>query len=356
MQRRDAARSATLARMTADTAAGSRERLTALLRVAMAGLIWGSIPLLLRAADGASVVKVFFRVFCAGVVIAAWMAASGGWRELLGLSRRKLLQVCLQGFILTLNWFLFLTAIDLTDVATAELLAYTGPVFVAVLAPYVTREPLDRRVIAPIALALTGIVVIVAPHGVSLSSNRQIVGALLAFGSALTYAALLLRSKKILRGISSGALMLVEYTVASLVLSPFVLAAYARGDVPSTPQAYAALVALGVVHTALAGFLFLGGLRHVRTDHAAVLTYVEPVSAVVFAAWLLGEPLTATTIAGGALVLAGGISVARIEAVSGVETVPLEAAGSDCDGTEDLGGPCRDGNTRPEAPERKAIP
>ena len=38
------------------------------------------------------------------------------------------------------------------------------------------------------------------------------------------------------------------------------------------------------MHTALAGFIFLSGLRRVRTDHAAILTYTEPASAVVFAA------------------------------------------------------------------------
>lgn len=318
--------------MTTDTASDPRQRLIGLARIAAAGLIWGSIPLIMRSADGASVIKVFFRVFCAWLVIAAYLAATAGWRELRELPRAKLLQVVGQGLILTLNWFLFLTAIDLTTVATAELLAYTGPVFVAALAPYVTREPFDSRVMAPLALALVGIIVILAPHGLSLGSGQELLGAGLAFASALTYATLLLRSKKILRGISSGALMVIEYGVASAVLSPFVVAAYLRGDAPSSATAYASLISLGVVHTALAGFIFLGGLRRVRTDHAAILTYVEPVSAVLFAALFLSEPLAWTTVVGGALVVGGGVTVARMEAREGVETVPLEAAGTDeCD-------------------------
>jgi drug/metabolite transporter (DMT)-like permease len=161
------------------------------------------------------------------------------------------------------------------------------------------------------------------------STQREQVGALLAFCSALTYATLLLRSKKILRGISSGALMLVEYTTASIVLLPFVIAAYLRGDSPSSPTAYAALVTLGVLHTAIAGFIFLGGLRRVRTDHAAILTYVEPVTAVMFAAAFLNEPLGWTTVIGGVMVVGGGVLVARMEALEGVETVPIEAAGTD---------------------------
>ncbi len=315
--------------MTPDTPTSPRDRLVGLGRIALAGLIWGSIPLILRAADGASVIKVFFRVFFAALVIGGVLLFNGGWREVLLLERRKLLQVVGQGLILTLNWFLFLTAIDMTTVATAELLGYTGPVFVAALAPFVTGEPFDRRVIAPLALALGGIVVILAPHGLEVSTRTEQLGALLAFCSALTYATLLLRSKKILRGITSGALMLVEYTTASVVLLPFVIAAYLRGDAPTTPTAYAALVTLGVVHTAIAGFIFLGGLRRVRTDHAAILTYVEPVTAVLLAAVFLSEPLGWATVIGGAMVVVGGVLVARIEAREGIETVPIEAAGTE---------------------------
>lgn len=323
--------------MTPDTSPDPGQRLGGLARVAIAGLIWGSIPLLLRSAEGASVVKVFFRVFCAWLVIAGWMVISGRWRELRSLERGKWLQVVGQGLILTLNWFLFLTAIDMTTVATAELLGYTGPVFVAALAPFVTGEKFDRRIIAPLSLAMIGILVILAPHGLSVGSDEELLGAVLAFFSALTYATLLLRSKKILRGISSGSLMLIEYGIASIVLAPFVAAAYARGDVPQTASQYGALITLGVFHTALAGFIFLGGLRRVRTDHAAILTYIEPVSAVLFAAAFLSEPLTATTVVGGVMVIGGGALVARLEAREGVETVPLEAAGTDERPDDDTG-------------------
>lgn len=313
-----------------DTQLDPRQRLIGLARVATAGLIWGSIPLVIRAADGASVVKVFFRVAFAALIIGGWMLASGGWRELRTLSGAKLRQVIVQGLVLTLNWFLFLTALDMTDVAIAELLGYTGPVFVAAIAPMVTGERFDRRIIAPLVLALGGITLILTQHGLSVGSDREALGALLAFASAGTYATLLLRSKKILRGISSGALMLIEYAVASVVLLPFVVAAYQRGDAPSTTGAYAALITLGVVHTAISGFIFLGGLRRVRTDHAAVLTYVEPVSAVFFASLFLGEALTWRTLLGGALVLAGGLTVARLErrpSASEVEVEPMEVAG-----------------------------
>jgi drug/metabolite transporter (DMT)-like permease len=310
------------------------ERVSGLARVAATGIVWGTIPLVLRAADGAPTVKVFFRVALAALVVGGWMLASGGWRELVTLSRDKLRQAATQGLLLTLNWFLFLSALDLTTVATAELLAYTGPVFVALLTPAVTGDPFDRRVLVPLALALGGIALILAQHGFDLGGARSALGAGLAAASALTYAALLLRSKRILRGISSGALMLIEYTVASVVLAPFVAHANATGGGPTSLRSYLALAALGVVHTALAGFVFLSGLRRVRADHAAILMYAEPVSAVVFAALLLAEPLTLATALGGAAVVLGGVLAARMEPMPGFEApgATVEVGATGCGG------------------------
>jgi len=308
---------------------GPYQERTALLRVAVAGVIWGSIPVVLRAADGASAVKVFYRVAFAAVVLLVYMAAGGRLAEITRLDRRKLTQVALQGVILTVNWLLFLTALDMTTVAIAELLGYTGPVFVAALAPLVTRERFDPRIAVPLTLALGGIVVILVPQGLALSGGKQLLGALLAFGSALTYATLLLRSKNLLQGISGSALMVVEYSVASVILLPVTIVLYANGNGPSGLRSYVALAILGTVHTALAGIIFLGGLRRARTDRAAVLTYTEPVSAVLFAALLLGEPLTWAAIVGGAMVVLGGLIVSRLEPPSKREPIPLEAAGTE---------------------------
>ncbi len=305
--------------MTHDVAATSGERVSGLIRVALTGIVWGTIPLVLRAADGDPWVKVFYRVFFATIVIGIWMLASGTWREVTSLDRRKWWQVITQGLLLMVNWLLFLTALDLTEVATAELLGYTGPVFVAALTPLVVGERFDRRIVLPLSLALTGIVIILAQHGLALGGGRQALGAGLAAASALTYAALLLRSKKIIRDISSGALMLGEYGVASIVLLPLVIWSYTHGGAPTSAGSYAALATLGIVHTALTGFVFLSGLRRVRADHAGILMYAEPVSAVIFAALFLGEPLTAATLIGGTLVVLGGVLVARMEPMPGIE-------------------------------------
>ncbi|MDY0340854.1 MAG: DMT family transporter [Coriobacteriia bacterium] len=306
--------------MTGETAPAPGDRLSGLVRIAIAGVVWGTIPLALRAADGDPTIKVFYRVFFAALTTGLWMLVSGRRRELTGLDHEKLRRLIGLGVLVAVNWLLFLSAFEFTEVATAELLGFTGPVLVAALTPLVTGDRFDRRIVLPLVLAFGGITIIMLRHGFTLGSDRQVFGAVLAAGSALTYAAMLLQSKRLLHGISSSTLMLVQYSVASIVLLPLAVYAYATDGAPTSATAYGALVALGLVHTTLTGLLFYSGLRRVRADHAAILTYAEPVSAVVFAALFLHEPLTVRTVLGGMMVVLGGVIVARLRPMPGIET------------------------------------
>jgi DME family drug/metabolite transporter len=63
------------------------------------------------------------------------------------------------------------------------------------------------------------------------------------------------------------------------------------------------------VFTAASTLAYVSLLRHVTAQAAGLLTFLEPVAAVILAALLLDEPLTAAALAGGALVLGSGVAV-----------------------------------------------
>ena len=287
-----------------------------LARIAAAGLVWGSIALFSRQVGAAAVVIVFWRVTFAGLAIAAYLALRGRLGELVRLPTRRKLALAAMGSLLALNWVLFFSALKLTDVAVAVLLAYCGPIFVMAFAPLVTREPFDRRVVVPLVAALAGTTIIIGPRELQLSGGTHLLGATLAFASAFTYAILVLNAKRLLRGIPTTVYMLGEDITAALVLLPLVI----MTPGPATAVEWGSLVTLGVVHTAATGVLFLSALRTVRADHAAVLTYAEPVSAVVFAAIFLREPITPATVIGGLMVVLAGMRVARMGPAPGIET------------------------------------
>ena len=296
-------------------------------RIVAAATVWGSIALLVRATDAHPAVIVFWRVVFAALAIGTYLALKGRLGELRALPGRTKLRVAGMGVLLSLNWVLFLSALSLTKVAVAVLLGYLGPVFVAVLNPIVSRHPFDRRIVVPLVLALAGTAVIVGPQDLSLDDGRHLLGAGLAVASSITYAFLIVFVKRLLKGIPASTYMFGEYLVAAAVLLPAAL--LLAGPVGAAE--WGALATLGIVHTAFTGALFLTGLRLVPADRAAILTYAEPVSAVLFAAAFLGERASATTLVGGAAVVTAGIIVARLAPAqtATVEGPPVPVAATD---------------------------
>jgi len=298
-------------------------RYSGLFRIGFAGVIWGTIPLFVRMLDASPFIVVFWRVAFGAAAVLVYLLVTRKMGELKRLNRRTVLALVAVGALLAANWVLFFGAFSLTQVAVVELVSYTGPVFVAALAPLIGKERYDRRIVLPLVLALGGTALIIGLGGLSLGTGGSYLGAGMAFCTALAYCGLMLTGKRLLGSISAPVLALGEYVVATILLSPaaFILPG------PSSAKEWGALATLGVVHTTVAILIFFSGLRLVRADHAAVFTYAEPVTAVIFAAVFLAEPLGWVTAVGGAAVVAAGILVARMAPTTGMEAPAPVAEG-----------------------------
>lgn len=280
-----------------------------LAKVALAGLVWGSIALFVRQVDTSPFVIVFWRVAIAGALTALYVVLRGRTSELVALSPRKRMAIASMGALLAVNWVLFMGAFQLVDVAVVVLLGYLGPVLVAAFTPLIGKEPFDRRIVLPLLLSLVGTLIILGPRGIELNGGPESLGVAMALTSALTYAMLVLNARRLIQGVSTPVYMLGEYLGATILLLPAALLLPG----PSTLAEWGSLGVLGSVHTAATALLIISALRTVRADRVAVITYAEPVSAVVFAAIFLGEPITTTTALGGLLVVAGGLMVAHLQ-------------------------------------------
>lgn len=301
----------------------SNSRLLGISAIIGASFIWGTLPLVLRLVDGASSIKVFWRVCFAFAAITIWLIISRRFTHVIHAKKKAILAGIAQGIILGINWALFLGAFERANVATVELLGYMGPVFVTILAPFFLDDTFDKRIIMPLVMAFIGMTIILNPRALVVGSH-EFVGASMAAASAVTYAILTIIGKKLVTRIKMDVLLWFEELGASLVLLPLALIAYKSGNVPSAPSQYLWLALLGIVHTALAGWLFFVGLVKLPADQAAIFTYGEPASAVVLAALFLHEPLTVRSLIGGILIIIGGTIVARIDASKGVKTPPLD--------------------------------
>jgi len=206
------------------------------------------------------------------------------------------------GLILGVHWLAYFEAIKLSSVTLAVLLVYSGPLFIAVLAPRLLGTPTSRRTLLALVAGAAGIA-LVATDG---SSDINVTAAGLATGlfAGATFALLIIAGRAVTSHVTAPAFLFWETVVASVLLLPV---AIAQGPVPNDASDVAGLLLLGIVITALLGMAFATALRHVDAQSTGVLMYVEPVSTVLLAWIVLSEQPTLRTAAGAALVLAAGL-------------------------------------------------
>jgi drug/metabolite transporter (DMT)-like permease len=174
--------------------------------------------------------------------------------------------------------------------------------FVALLAPFILpAERIDRRQGAGMLLGLAGVALVVGVE--SVHTLTQFLGALAMVGAAFFYAL----SSFVVKG-RYGALAAVQtswlsVTLAGLVMLPFGLAT-TPGHTP-TAGAVAALVALGVVGTALGFVVFYELINGIGPARAALVSYLAPGIALFYGAVFRDEVISVASVVGLAVILAG---------------------------------------------------
>ena len=217
--------------------------------------------------------------------------------------RCKLRTLCLSGAALGINWILLFEAYNHTSVATATLCYYFAPIFILLSAPLTLGERLTARKVGCVAAALAGMVLV---SGVLQSGFSGLRGILLGLGAAVFYACVVLLNKR-LGEVPSNDRTIVQLGVSAAVLLPYVLLTVDFSDLHFAPSTLGMLLLVGVLHTGVAYALYFGALRELRAQTAAILSYIDPVVAILLSALLLCEPMNAASVLGAVLVLGAAV-------------------------------------------------
>lgn len=261
------------------------------------GILWGSIGVIVRPVrvDAAGIALI--RTATGFAAALGFMAVRSRLRELRLKGRRWLL--IFDGIMLGIHWTLMFEAFKRLSVATAILLVFVGPVLVAAAAWPVLRERVEARTIGALALSVAGMILITVPAW----DVQDPLGVVFALLSAVSFAAIMLAGKILTREYAPPAILVWQLGVAAISILPVALAGRFDGLADAAPR----LLLLGLVHTAVAGFLYFAALTVVKAQHVGVLTYLEPATALLYAWWFLNEQPSFSTLAGGALIVAGGV-------------------------------------------------
>ena len=217
--------------------------------------------------------------------------------------RRNFLPLAVSGAALGANWVLLFEAYSRTTVAVATLAYYFAPILLLIIAPFALKELLTLRKVLCIFVALAGMVLISGVIGGGISGLS---GIAFALGAALLYPVIVLLSKKTTE-VNAFDKSIVQLLFAAAVTLPYTLFAEKWSFSDFTRKAAILLLTVCVVHTGIAYALYFGALRALKAQTLAILSYIDPLVAVLLSALVLREPFGWPEAVGAVLILGAAL-------------------------------------------------
>jgi drug/metabolite transporter (DMT)-like permease len=214
------------------------------------------------------------------------------------------------GLAVGVNNLLFWTAIKETTIANANFTHYLAPLLVVIIfAPLILKEKVQLLSVIAVLIGLAGLGLILGP---GLGKTNIEPGILFGIGSAIFFGFHTAIEKKLaVLKIKPDIAVIYKTVVPGIILFPVVISKISKqGVIPETD------LGLIIIMGGLLAFSFVicfDGLRTIKAEHASILYYLEPLTAVfLIAVFALKEIPTSATIIGGLLILTAGIMVIRI--------------------------------------------
>lgn len=233
--------------------------------------------------------------------------------------RRDLAGLAVLGVVaIPINQGFFLAGLAHTTPAHAALLYALTPIFVFLLARWRLGEPSTWTKLAGIALAFAGVVVVLVSRGSGLAAGGTLHGDLLVLLAVVAWAVFAVGGKPYAE--RYGALVTTGAAVifGTIVYLPFGLAFSSAASFERlSPMGWGSLAYLVVVTSVLSYLLYYWALRRAEASRVAVWSNLQPVLTAPLAWALLGDPMGAGLVAGGAMVLSGVLLTQRGEAAVG---------------------------------------
>ena len=203
---------------------------------------------------------------------------------------------------LGVNWIFLFQAYKHTTIANATLSYYFAPVFVILMSPIVLKERISLKKAFYLGIAVLGMFFIIQSNDNISTQNNPLLGILYGIIAALFYAALMLINKFI-KNMSGIEITLLQLTFATMVLTPYVLISEKGNPFHITCFSFLCIIILGVVHTGAAYYLFFSGMKGLKAQSIAALSYIDPATSLFVSFIIFSENMTVLQIIGAILLL-----------------------------------------------------
>ena len=261
--------------------------------------VFGTLGPFVRNISVSSAELALYRAVLASVMIGLFLLVTRQ-RIPFGKIKKELILLLFSGMAMGINWILLFEAYKYTTVSVATLSYYFAPVIVTVMCPVLFREKMTKKQIICFIMSTVGIVLITGIGDVG--GGNDLLGILFGLAAACFYATVVLLNKFI-KNVEGIHRTFLQFLAAIVILIPYV--ALTGGVTLGTMDGlgWACLLVVGLIHTGVAYCLYFSSLKFLPGQKAAILSYIDPLVAVVISVTVLGESMTAMQAVGGVLIL-----------------------------------------------------
>lgn len=274
----------------------------AVIHIIIAMILWGTIGIFRRYILLSSSLLAFSR----GMIGAVFLYVYLKFRkyELPKITNRKQFGLLvLSGVLMGLNWLCLFEAYNYTSVAIATLCYYMQPIMIVLVSPLLFREKLTGKKLLCVAVALLGMVFV---SGVLETQVGGLIGIVLGLLAAVLYGVVVIMNKFI-TDVDSYQKTMIQLVSAAIIMIPYMVITNDTLVITMDVVSIVMLVIVCVVHTGIAYALYFGAIPHIKTQTVALLSYLDPVVAILLSAMLLHEPLSVLGLVGAICILGSTI-------------------------------------------------
>ena len=214
---------------------------------------------------------------------------------------KELYLLIISGVAMGFNWILLFEAYKYTTVAIATLSYYFAPVIVTIICPILFKEKMTKKQLLCFLMSTFGLFLVIGITNPGSSDNDGI-GIAFGLGAAVLYALVILLNKFI-KGVTGIHRTFLQFLAAIAVLVPYVLFTSGINLRVLDFTGWSCLLIVGLVHTGIAYCLYFTSLKELSGQEAAILSYMDPLVAVIIGVLVLKEPLNWQQLIGGLLIL-----------------------------------------------------
>ena len=269
-----------------------------MLSVSMA--VFGTIGFFSRNIAVSSGELALYRAILASVLILVYLTAT---KQKIPFTKMKkeLPLLLISGMAMGINWILLFQAYRYTTISVATLSYYFAPVIVTVVCPFLFHEKLTAKQILCFVMSTIGLVMIIGIGSLG-QSGTDLLGIFYGLGAAAFYAAVILLNKFI-RQVKDIHRTLLQFLAAVLILIPYVACTGGSTLGVLDIKGWICLLIVGLFHTGITYCMYFSALKDLSGQETAILSYIDPLVAVLVSVFILGEAMTVSQALGGLLIL-----------------------------------------------------